>query len=268
MKTVNTGQNSQKLFIVMLLLFSVKFLNFCIFFFANSYFLAKLKIHMEIGKFLGSLLAACAVSYQIYECINMFTIYWIYLRLSLVSDSLREMENNQGKRGQNVAKEFKKMFIIVDKICDALESIKLCHSISIVAFIVHYVLFSVFTFYGIVSYFFRRTSTEVDLIFNFLSLVVNLLFAPFCIWMFLMSNWIKKRGNEIENRIHKTLHENRLEVKVYKRAEIIFMQLRHRRPIVSCGVFIIDWHLLLYLMNLCFTYLVIIVQFELKTFND
>jgi 7tm Chemosensory receptor len=207
-----------------------------------------------------------SLAYQSYTIIYMIIIYLIYSRLSFITDFLKTMKYDSKK--DHVLKELKVVADLIDEVCDALKSIKFCYTINTVIYTLHYSFYTILSIYGVISFLLRRNASEFDRKYVLLNLTWNAFYAPFAIWVFLMSNWIKKSGKIIEIEIHRVLSKVRHDEKIHKKAQLIFMQLYHRRPIISCGVFTIDWYFLFHLIGLSFSYLVIIIQFELKTFND
>lgn len=261
--------NPIKLFLAMCLVVGGNILMFIVLLAIHALLLKDIRQQVSSGETVGILFAINAVAYQNFVMINMITIYLIYLRFSEIIDFLKTIEKNlEETETQEILKSLKTCAELIDKVCDVLESIKLCYVINTVTYILHFSFFTVFTIYAIISYLVRKTSTEYDWIYTLLTLTWDVYYSPFVIWVVLMSNWIKNAGRRIERRCQMILHKSRHDVKIYKTTELILMQLEHRRPLISCGVFVIDWYFLFYMMELCLSYLVIIVQFEWKTYSE
>lgn len=117
-------------------------------------------------------------------------------------------------------------------------------------------------------------STSYFLLFQFLSIlnVSNpntwriclhmLLFAvPFLVdaWMITVSSWIQAEGNDTKALVHSLTPQN---LKAAKAFNLLCMQLNHKNPEISCGIFIIDWSYLFIFISTLFSYFIILVQFE------
>ena len=209
-----------------------------------------------------------SITYFNYESICLVTIFIIYFRLNQVKKFLSfEFGNQNNFSEENLLKALRSVADVVDKLCDAVESIKFCHTINFVDYILHYLMLAILSIYGGSSYFFRQNSTKHDQIFSLLALTWTALYTPFIIFLFLISNMIKGITKSIENTIQSILNKTNLDLKTRKTAQLLFLQLHHRRPLISCGIFVVDWYLLFHLLGIGCSYLVIITQFEWKTFN-
>ena len=209
-----------------------------------------------------------SITYIIYENICLVTIFVIYFRLNQVRNYLSfKLENLNNLKEENLLKAVKAVADVVDKVCDAVESIKFCHTVNLIDYILHYLIVAVLTVYGSSSSVFRQNSTKHDKVFSLLTLAWTLLYTPFVVSLFLISNMIKGITKSIENTIQSILNKRNLDLQIHKTTQILFLQLYHRRPMISCGLFVVDWYLLFYLLGIGYSYLVIIIQFEWKTLN-
>lgn len=200
------------------------------------------------------------LTYQNYLVGYMIMIYTIYFSLFLVRKFIEQLslETNNANASQGL----KDVAIIVDRICDSLDSLKVCYSINTVVYLTHVSFYTIITIYGLISYFSHSSRNATELIFSLITLCWECYYTPIAVWTFLMSSWIKKEGKMMEIFIQKLLHRDRQNIKAHKRGNLMYLQWHHRRPLISCGVFVIDWRLLFYFMGICFSYLVIVIQFD------
>lgn len=214
------------------------------------------------------ILSVNSVTYQSFVIVQMLIIYLVYLRLVAIDDFLKQPEAN-GKvlNTEIILNKVKIAAILVDKICDALEAIKVCYTMNNIYYILSYSFYTIFFVYGVASYCFAINSSRMELTFTLMSLVWNTYYAPFIIWLFVFGNRITKAGKNIEDQLQIILVRNFKETAVCKKTTLVFMQISHRRPIITCGIFNIDWYFLFCVIGICFSYVVIIVQFELKSFD-
>lgn len=246
-------------------IFAFNFLFFFVTITVNFNLLKKFDIHLERDTFITAAFLINAVTYQIYTSVYMVTVYAVYLSLTIVNDFLADAFESKND-SKEVLRKLKIVANLVDKVCDSLEPIKICFTVNLTIYVLHYSLFSTFSIFGTFATFFRSGSSDLDQTYSLITLMWQMFFSPFFVWVFLLASWIKQAGKEIETKMLKNLHENCHTLKVYKRTELVIMQLKHRRPLITCGVFVVDGYLLFHLMVLCSSYLIIIAQFEWKTF--
>jgi hypothetical protein len=131
-------------------------------------------------------------------------------------------------------------------------------------YIIHYTFNFVLTTHSVISYFFHENSTSIDLIYMFLILTWAMVFTPFIIFMFSLSNEIKREKSAIENQVQSFIHSNFQDSKVQRKAELLFLQFQHRQPQITCGFFEVNSSLLFLVLGMSYNYLLIIAQFELE----
>lgn len=205
------------------------------------------------------------VAYEMFNNVYLLSIYLLKLRLSNVVEFLKELGRNQQEpTSNNIEAKLKTCGELVDKICDIMESLKTCCSINTFNYILYFLLFATLSFYSIISLGLRKSSTNLDPTYTLMTTVWTISYLPYVVWIFMMSSEIKNKRNLVENCFQKILEKNSQNLKVFKRAELIFLQFEHRHPLNSCGYFVIDWHLSFQFMVMFSSYLIIIIQFELK----
>lgn len=191
-------------------------------------------------------------------------IYQINLFLEVIEKFLDQVLSN--KETYSV-EEIEKLLLLVKtlmiKICDALENITHCYLSNTYAFLNYFALFNVFSIYGFVALY-MRDSSSTDLIFSCVAAFWTLYNSIFFIFTFVVSNWIKKKGRNIEAKSFNLLCKFGFSPKICKSVVNLSLQLEHRRPMFSCAFFVVDWKLLLHLLGFCFTYIIILIQFEYK----
>lgn len=207
------------------------------------------------------------VAYQNYAIGFMLTIYKIRLLLSDVCQLLETGEKHStGTTNQEMLDDLKDFAVMIDKICDCLERLKIGYTVNTVGFLMHFSFFTILNVYSVLSYFLKANVGIHDMHHCILTTSWEIYYAPFVVWTFVISNLIISEGKRIGIIIRKLCYKSQHKEKFQKRASILLLQLHHRPPLVSCGVFVIDWKLLFQLIGACFSYLVIIIQFEFKGF--
>lgn len=204
-------------------------------------------------------------TFQKQAIVYMMILFSFYFRLKLLNHLLRECQNGHSTL-QDIITNLKGVRYLIDMICDNMESTKTCFTVTAVICILHFSFLTILLVYGIITFWFSDESSPTEIIHILHSVIWEIFYAPMVIWVLVTGNLIKHEGAKIEVNIQTILYKNQHDEKSFKLAELISMQLQHRRPTIECGIFVIDWKLLFFLLSLCFSYLVIIIQFEVKNF--
>jgi hypothetical protein len=96
----------------------------------------------------------------------------------------------------------------------------------------------------------------------------TLTYTPTILFLFFTSNAVNNKGKSIEDLIRNIKRRDFRDLKLQRKAELLVLQFEHRQPLLSCGLFSIDWYLLFYLVGTSYSYVLIIIQFELHTYSE
>lgn len=190
-------------------------------------------------------------------------IYEIYLFLDVIDSFLDQILKADDASGNGILEMLWLVKILLDKICHALQKVTRCYVINTFAFIIYFSFFNIFCLYGIVS-FFLPGATSTDFVFWMLALLWTVYNSWFFAGTFIIASWIERKGQTIEAKCYKILYKFQISDDVSKSVQNLSMQLNHQTPIFSCALFVVDWKYFFYNIGLCFTYIVIILQFEFQ----
>jgi hypothetical protein len=194
----------------------------------------------------------------------ILTIYAVYVFLDAIDDRLNTILEQSTQMHENeLMYSLKCIRIIVDKICDVLEDIKLGYSINTIGFMMYFVTFCIFCIYGTISYFLPPGTNQAELVFLALIFMWTLYNSFFFVAIILISCWIIKKVQIVEAKFHKLLLKYKASSKICMSINTSSMQLFHRSPIYSTGLYVIDWKFLFSVFASSFTYVIIIIQFEI-----
>lgn len=151
--------------------------------------------------------------------------------------------------------------ILIDKICDTLLNFQRCYSINAVTFLTYFTFSSIFCLFGVISHFMSTSADRDDF---FIMLIVWTLYNfPFVLWTFLFASRIKNTSENVHANAFKIL-ETMPTSKVLRSVQTLTMQMSHRQPQFSCGLFVYDWFFMFVIIGTIFSYLLILLQFELQ----
>lgn len=128
---------------------------------------------------------------------------------------------------------------------------KICYTVLLVGFMVHFTFDSVLCIYGIISYLYNRQPKPLDFIFCSTTIIWQIYIILFFVWIFIFSNLIAREGKRIEMAGHR-IAGRLCNKQVNKRVILISMQFHHRRPLIECGIYNIDWKLLFFIIGSIF----------------
>ena len=202
------------------------------------------------------------VFFQNNAIVYMIVIYAIHDRLSLVQVFLESLKNDCEVTEKEVVRKLRRISVFIDKIGDTLDTMKICYTILIFIAINYFTFYTILSIYGSISFAFIHSS-YLDFAFCCVTLVWEFYYAPFFFWIFMFSSLIQREAKEIQLTVSKIAVKWRNK-KICRRANLINMQLSHRRLLIECALFLVNWKFFFTFIGICFSYLVIIIQFELK----
>lgn len=233
---------------------------------SNAFIVSSIVDRIKMDELTGLLFGFHILCIQHYFIGYMLIIYVIYFRMKLIRKFLEKLGNERERLSvEQMITNLKSVMIFIDRIGDTIESVKFGYTINAVAYVAYFSFFTILTVHGFLSYFFQPNSTDLDLVYSILSSCWEIYYSPVFIWIFFFANQLRKECMKIQVSTQKLFFKtHQQELKVHKIAEFFLMQLHHRLPIISCGVFSIYWNFLFYLIATFFSYLIIIIQFEFQ----
>lgn len=203
------------------------------------------------------------LTYQGYASGSMMTFYTIYSRLAIMNEFVLKCRNEPN---QKLLKVLKIALTFNDKVCDTLESIKVTSAINTAMYCIQGSFFAVMANYSYISYYSNKDATLLDKVFAITAFNWCTYYSVFLFWTCYYSYKIEKEGECLENIIQ-GLSASIKQKEVQNRVQLMHLQLFHRGPRVECGLFNINPKVMFYFTQLCFSYVIIIVQFDFKKFS-
>lgn len=203
------------------------------------------------------------LTYQAYASGAMVTCFTVYKRLAIMNNFVKKHADQEFQNKREILKVLNLGSVFFDKISDIMESIKRISSASLVIFLLQGTYFTVLANYSFIAYNINEDSDEVDFAMVVSSLNWCFYFSIFNFWIFYYAQQIKNESQRFENFVQHFASQTNLKA-IHERIQTVHLQLQHRRPVVECGVFVVDPKLALHLVSICFSYIVIILQFDLK----
>jgi gustatory receptor len=206
------------------------------------------------------------ITFWFFEVVNCTVLLIVYLRFDMARKFLTLKCSVEESR--TLIKKLRAVSGILDATCDAMESIKLCFSINMINYVLQYTFMLTYSAYSIISYAFHDKSFKLDLIYMLMAITWTLTYTPKVLFLFWISNAVNNKEKSIEDLVRTIQSRNISDLKLQRKAELLILQFEHRKPLLSCGLFSIDWYLLFYLLGTSYSYVLIIIQFELHTYSE
>lgn len=267
MQHLGIEANHKEVVILTISIFSFYYVCFVITSVFCFFFTAPIQDQMGDNHFRATLFIISVIFYQNSAIVYMIFIHLIHLRLSLVRKLIQNLINDQKLTTEELLAKLKTIAIFIDRVGDTLDEMKICYTVKLAVYIFYFLFYTVLSIYGYISYFCNSKSSFTDLNYSGLIVSWEFYYAPFFIWIFIFSTRVKLESQAISMLSQKLLlkkSQKDSSLKIGRRLKFITMQLFHRQLLIECGVFTVDWKLLFFIIGSIFSYLLIIIQFELK----
>jgi len=243
------------------LIFTINLVSFFLFQFLSGYIVWPIRENIKMKPIQATILFFNVFLYQNNILAYIMMLFVIYYRLSALIESIDYLN----KENQEFSlKDLRFSMIFLDKVCDTLDMLTTCYTVSSIVYLTHFIFHLTFTAYGIISYSSRNDLTYVDFIFVFLTSIWQAYNFPFVISILIFSYLIPKKGKEVETAVNNILLKSSLpNIKFHTMVQTMSLQSFHRQPVIDYGIFEINWKLVFSALASSISYLVIIVQFEL-----
>lgn len=190
-------------------------------------------------------------AYLSYQLSHMLVVLSLYKRLRYMNEVLESKNINESRvRG---------LRRIHSKLCDTLDDINFCFTLNLLNFFSQFTFFSIFYLFDSYRFLTSTSRTEQEFAFNVITGCYLLFVCWFSAFMITISSWIKGEGKETALLIHSHVPKSS---KHAKALSLFCMQINHKKPEISSGIFIVDWTFLFALISTLFSYLIILIQFE------
>lgn len=152
----------------------------------------------------------------------------------------------------------KTLIILHDKLCDAIALVNECFSLQFMLIIFAYVFRITLLIFNLFHIFMNDPK---ELIFWLSGVLFVLPEVAFLGAIILQSSLLKKKAHESLTLIHRLKFIRNVTKKTLKLVQLAYLQINHRNPAISCGLFIIDDSFLFITIAGSFSYVIILIQF-------
>lgn len=242
---------------VMIGYFSLFLINFSI----NGIIMSVISLNDIPSPFEGVFYLLSNITYLITTICYMLVLLAIYVRLRVVNDYMKDYIAKDQTTIEDDCKAMMIVTILHAKITETTNLINICFSFNIITYLFQLVFFSIFISFGFYHYLISENSEFSQLLLNIVTLQWIVFYLLAILWVLVFSSKIKCQGNSTAILIHKMLIKKN-SPKILKIVQLSALQFYHQSPEISCGLFKIDWSLMLTMIAAVFSYLIILIQFD------
>ena len=242
--------------------FTIFFINFTV----NGIIMSMISLNDTPSPSQGVLYLLSNTTYMVTTICYMLVLLAVYVRLRLVNDyMMKHIAKDQTTveddcRAMNIVK------ILHGKITETTHIINICFSINIITYLFQLVFFTIFVSFGFYHYITSEDSEFSQFLMNVITLQWIIFYLLAILWVLVLSTKIKHQGKSTAFLFHQMLMK-KTNSKILKIVQLSTLQFYHQSPEISCGMFKIDWPLMLTMIAAVFSYLIILIQFDSST-ND
>ncbi|XP_055633981.1 putative gustatory receptor 28a [Toxorhynchites rutilus septentrionalis] len=158
----------------------------------------------------------------------------------------------------NSAQTVRQYMQIYDQLCDLTETVNYCHGGQVMVAVAGAFVYLLFFAFGIVL-FINRDDPILD--FSSASLLWFMFYMSNILLIVTIGSLVTQQGKHTSNLIDQAINSAN-NAEIIEMLRLFLMQLGHRSPTLTCGLFPFDWTLVYSIMATTTTYLIILIQFE------
>lgn len=202
---------------------------------------------IEMDAFEGIFAAINIAAYLSYQIAHMLIIVAVFTRVKNLNEILTRKIIDVKTLGK-----------IQLKLFDTANLINFCFSFDLLNFFLQFVFFLIFFFFDI-FHFLTTDSTLKDWIFVAISVGYLQFYFWFGAWVILHAGLLSNEVGEMENLVQSKVTSKNDQ----KRFILLTMQLQHSKIYASSGLFEVNWNFLFIMIGSVFSYIIILIQFDL-----
>jgi len=233
-------------------------LNFCLLTANSIHVWATLKLTAQVhGVLFRSVFYFSIFLQSQYSCVVMMILSCGYYLLVATNSTLKKSIKNDCSIPTSTV--IKTVSVIYDKLCETYELVSACFTAYIVIYFMDFVYFNVFTSYAV--YVFIKSPTDQKALFLQISISWILHYSPCVFWVMIFSSRIQTQGSNMIVLIQKLAYKHRNDKEILKCIDNLSLMFEHRKPKISCGLFVINWQYCFSVFVSIFGFTIILAQF-------
>lgn len=204
------------------------------------------------------------INYFSYMALNVSYVLMalaVYSRLRRINLNLQQHIKDFVTVNDEICRLINMTARLYDTICDITELINSYFSFNMLLNCLQYTFVIIFFSFGIFHHFVDENSNNNQLLYAFVTFSWVLYFSMSVMFIITISSWIKNKS-ELTVQLFHNITILRNHKSVIRNVELATLQISHRKPLISCELFNIDWTLTLSILGTTISYVVILIQFN------
>lgn len=176
-----------------------------------------------------------------------------YYQLHALANSLEKLSLD----GQKIStvQVAKRVAIILDRICDIFETLPRFYLVNICSFLLGFSYFTIFFLYAM----YLNITNPNEFLFN--GVLWIFYYSPFVLWMTILASQINSDTRRVANLIQR-MASLEMDALSLRKSNILMLQMMHRMPKISCGLFELNWKFFFSILSAIFSFFIILIQFD------
>lgn len=209
----------------------------------------------------GVLLSINVSSYMNYVVFYIILLFATYSRMVAINNCLRKQILLVKSNILEDCEVVREMALLHDKVCRTAELINASFALNLINYLLYFVFYVILFSFGTYNYLITPNAPINQLIMSFITLQWILYYLVGLVWIILIASWIKSEGKMTVKLFHQLTILNN-DTRLLKTVQMSTMQIVHRQPTISAGLFNIDYELTTLMIGAVFSYTIILVQFN------
>lgn len=224
----------------------------------NTILFEDITFNNQVDTVSSSMYVFIAVSYLSYCIMHMLLTSLIYTRLSLVNECLRLRIKTKDSDHLLIVRKIRILYM---KVTETVELFNFCFTFNVIVYFLQFMFFMILNLFRIYHFLASSMFLIKELNMVILGLAWELYYFWAWLWLVMFSSWIESEGNKTLILLQ-TLTFTCNDLKTLEAVKLAKLQMSHKKVVISCGLFEINWSFLTIMFGSVISYLIILIQFN------
>jgi hypothetical protein len=221
----------------------------------DNYLYQKYLPDLIIDKLDGIFALINIAAYLSYQLTHMLLIGTVYFRLKFI----KEIVVSKGSEISTI-QSIQKIFVRLHKTVNDINS---CFALNLINFFFQFLVFNIFFYFSLYHYVATKNSSPKEFVFIIILFGYLQYYFWFAAWVIFFSGLMNAEIENITEAIRIQEMNNFENLKLMKNLNIFSMLVNHCKIYITTGLFNADWPFLFVMIGANFSYLIILVQFDI-----
>lgn len=226
--------------------------------FLNVILIEDITFNNEVDELSSFMYIFSAVTYLGYCITHMLLTSLIFTRMSLINECLRLSIITKESDHLLIVRKIRILHI---KVAETVELFNFYFTFNVIIYFLQYMFYMLFNLFRLFHFLTSPIFLIGELHMMILGYVWNFYYFWAALWLVLFSSWIESEGNNTLILLQ-TLTFSYNDPKTLAAVKLAKLQMSHKKVVISCGLFEINWSFLAIIFGSVISYLIILIQFN------